>query len=94
MIDSIPITKPYTPSLEIYTSYLEGIWQRGSLTNNGPLCQQLANDVADFLGISNLELVSSGTIALQLAIKRRLVSSLLLCRPSFLLAHGFLPHAA
>jgi len=69
MIDSIPITKPYTPSLEIYTSYLEGIWQRGSLTNNGPLCQQLANDVADFLGISNLELVSSGTIALQLAIK-------------------------
>jgi dTDP-4-amino-4,6-dideoxygalactose transaminase len=50
-------------------SYLEAIWQRGTLTNNGPLCQLLGNEIAGFLGVSNLELVSSGTIALQLAIK-------------------------
>ena len=65
----IPVTKAYIPSLEIYGSYLDAIWRRGCLTNNGPLCQQLANDIASFLGVSNLELVSSGTIALQLAIK-------------------------
>lgn len=65
----IPITKPYIPSLEIYASYLEAIWQRGHLTNNGPLCQQLANDIARFLSVSNLEIVSSGTMALQLAIR-------------------------
>ena len=35
----IPVTKAYIPSLEIYTSYLDAIWQRGCLTNNGPLCQ-------------------------------------------------------
>lgn len=65
----IQVTRTYLPSLETYASYLEAIWQRGCLTNNGPLCQRLANDMARFLGVSNLELTSSGTIALQLAIK-------------------------
>jgi dTDP-4-amino-4,6-dideoxygalactose transaminase len=57
------------PSLEIYTSYLKEIWQGGYLTNNGPLCRQLTNDIASLLDVSNLELVSNGTLALQLAIK-------------------------
>jgi dTDP-4-amino-4,6-dideoxygalactose transaminase len=65
----IPVTKTYIPSLEGYTSYLKQIWQEGSLTNNGPLCRQLAEDVASFLGVSSLELVSNGTLAIQLAIK-------------------------
>jgi dTDP-4-amino-4,6-dideoxygalactose transaminase len=65
----IPITKAYMPSLELYSSYLQAIWQGGRLTNNGPLCRQLASDISGFLGVSNLQLVSSGTIALQLAIK-------------------------
>jgi dTDP-4-amino-4,6-dideoxygalactose transaminase len=65
----IPIMKPYFPPLEVYASYLEGIWQRGCLTNNGPLCQRLTTETARFLGVPNLELVSSGTIALQLAIR-------------------------
>ena len=65
----IPVTKTYIPSLDVYTSYLEQIWQAGHITNNGPLCRQLTDDIASFLGVSNLELVANGTLALQLAIK-------------------------
>ncbi len=65
----IPVTKTYIPSLEDYNSYLEQIWQTGQLTNNGPLCRKLADDIANFLGVSNIELVLNGTLALQLAIK-------------------------
>jgi dTDP-4-amino-4,6-dideoxygalactose transaminase len=65
----IPVTKTYIPSLEGYSSYLKQIWQEASLTNNGPLCRKLAGDVESFLGVSSLELVSNGTLAIQLAIK-------------------------
>lgn len=65
----IPVTKTYIPSLKEYSSYLKQIWQAGQLTNNGSLSRQLANDIASFLGIANLELVSNGTLAIQLAIK-------------------------
>jgi len=64
-----PVTKTTLPSLKDYAAYLEQIWQAGQITNNGPLCRQLAVDIASFLGVSNLELVTNGTLALQLAIK-------------------------
>lgn len=65
----IPVTKPYIPSLEDYCAYLEAVWQREQLTNIGPLERELADAVARFLGVANLELVANGTLALQLAIK-------------------------
>lgn len=65
----IPVTKTYIPSLEDYNAYLKQIWQAGQLTNNGPLSRQLAENVASFLGAPNLELISNGTLAIQLAIK-------------------------
>lgn len=65
----ISVTKSYIPNLEIYKTYLEQIWQSGQLTNNGALCQQLESDVTNYLGVSNLELVTNGTLAIQLAIK-------------------------
>lgn len=65
----ILVTKPYIPPLEEYNAYLEKIWQAGQLTNNGLLCRQLGIDISNYLGVSNLELVSNGTLAIQLAIK-------------------------
>ena len=65
----ITVTKTYIPPLEDYTAYLKKIWQTGQVTNNGPLCQQLSFDIANYLGVSNIELVANGTLALQLAIK-------------------------
>lgn len=65
----IPVTKAYIPPLEEYNAYLAQIWHAGHLTNNGPLCRKLEADISNHLGVYNLELVSNGTLAIQLAIK-------------------------
>jgi dTDP-4-amino-4,6-dideoxygalactose transaminase len=65
----INVTKTSLPPLERYVSYLERIWSSGQLTNNGPFCGELASALKQHLGLANLELVSNGTLALQLAIK-------------------------
>lgn len=65
----INVTKPYLPALEEYTGYLNGIWERGWLTNNGPLVQQLEEKLREYLGVKHLIYVNNGTIALQVALK-------------------------
>ena len=65
----INVTKAFLPPITEYTHYLEGIWERGWLTNNGPLVQQLENSLKEFLGVPHVQFLSNGTIALQIAIK-------------------------
>lgn len=66
---AINVTKPYLPPLQEYIGYLEGIWERGWLTNNGPLVQQLESDLSNALSGALVQFMSNGTIALQVAIK-------------------------
>ena len=63
----IPVTKPYLPSREKLDRYIDGIYERQWLTNNGPLVQELTRRLEEYLGIENLLLVSNGTLALQIA---------------------------
>lgn len=63
----IPVTKPYLPNREKLNQYLDGIYERNWLTNNGPLVQELTQRLEDYLGVKNLLLVSNGTLALQIA---------------------------
>jgi len=65
----IPVTKPYLPAKEHYDSYLEGIWKRNWLTNNGPLVNEFELQLKKYLNLQHLIFVSNGTIALQIAIK-------------------------
>ncbi|HMU10833.1 MAG TPA: DegT/DnrJ/EryC1/StrS family aminotransferase, partial [Ferruginibacter sp.] len=65
----IPVSKPYLPQPALYNSYLEGIWERQWLTNNGPLVQELEQKLKDYLGVKHLIYVNNGTIALQIALK-------------------------
>jgi dTDP-4-amino-4,6-dideoxygalactose transaminase len=67
----INVTKSYLPPLAEYTSYLEGIWETGWLTNNGPLVQRLEQELRLYLGgqATQIQFTSNGTIALQIAIK-------------------------
>lgn len=65
----IPVTKPFLPPREEYNRYLDGIWERNWLTNNGPLVNELELQLKENLGLDHLLFVSNGTIALQLAIK-------------------------
>jgi dTDP-4-amino-4,6-dideoxygalactose transaminase len=63
----IPVTKPYLPSREKLDKYIDGIYERQWLTNNGPLVQELTKRLEQYLGVENLLLVSNGTLALQIA---------------------------
>lgn len=65
----IQVVKPYLPPFPEYQKYLEDIWARNWLTNNGPLVLELEQKLREYLNVQNLYLVSNGTIALQLAIK-------------------------
>lgn len=63
----IPVTKAYLPSREKLNRYLDGIYEREWLTNNGPLVQILTQRLEQHLGVDNLLLVGNGTLALQIA---------------------------
>ncbi|WP_373399106.1 DegT/DnrJ/EryC1/StrS family aminotransferase [Algoriphagus halophilus] len=65
----IPVTKPFLPPRADYEKYLDGIWERNWLTNNGPLVNELELRLKEYLGLDHLLFVSNGTIALQMAIK-------------------------
>jgi dTDP-4-amino-4,6-dideoxygalactose transaminase len=69
MNKNIYVTMPTLAPLNEVTHLLEGIWDRGILTHNGPLVQQFEKEVKDFFKLRNMVAVSNGTIALQMAIK-------------------------
>lgn len=63
----IPVVKPYLPSRDKLNKYIDGIYERAWLTNNGPLVQELTTRLEEYLGVENLLLVANGTLALQIA---------------------------
>ncbi|PRY64258.1 dTDP-4-amino-4,6-dideoxygalactose transaminase [Vreelandella songnenensis] len=63
----IPVAKPYLPSREKLNSYIDGIYDRAWLTNNGQLVQELTRRLEEYLEVENLLLVANGTLALQIA---------------------------
>ncbi|MFK8162625.1 MAG: DegT/DnrJ/EryC1/StrS family aminotransferase [Lewinella sp.] len=65
----IPITKPTLPDIRLYQRYIEEIWSRNWLTNNGPLVNELELKLKDYLDVPHFLYLSNGTIAIQLAIK-------------------------
>ena len=65
----IYVTMPSLAPIEEYNEILKGIWERGILTHNGPLVQQIEKDICKILNIENFVAVSNGTIAIQMAIK-------------------------
>ena len=65
----INVTKAYLPPLQEYIQYLEGIWTRAWLTNNGPLLNELELKLKEYLGLDHILFISNGTIAIQMAIK-------------------------
>jgi Predicted pyridoxal phosphate-dependent enzyme apparently involved in regulation of cell wall biogenesis len=65
----INVTKSFLPPLEEYTEYLKGIWERGHLTNHGPLVNELEEKLRTYFNVKHFFFISNGTVALQLAIK-------------------------
>jgi len=77
----IYVTQPSLAPLQEYTQILEGVWERGILTHNGPLVQQLEKDLKSYLDVQNIVAVTSGTIALQLAIRALNLSGEIITTP-------------
>ncbi|HEY6161576.1 MAG TPA: DegT/DnrJ/EryC1/StrS family aminotransferase [Bacteroidia bacterium] len=65
----INVTKPFLPPRKEYEQYLEAIWKRNWLTNDGPLLNELELKLKQYLELDHLLFVANGTIALQIAIK-------------------------
>lgn len=65
----IKVTSPLLPPLEEFTPYLEDIWKRKWLTNNGHYHQELEKALAEYLGVKYISLFSNGTLALITALQ-------------------------
>lgn len=65
----INVTQTQLPPLAEYTAYLERIWDRHWVTNNGPLVRELEEKLRDHLGIPQLWFVGNCTVGLQIAFK-------------------------
>lgn len=65
----IPVTRPFMPPKAEYDEYINGIWERQWLTNNGPLVNELELSLKEYLDLKHLLYLGNGTIALQIAIK-------------------------
>jgi len=64
----IYVTKPSLPPLEELYPVLKGIWDRGILTNSGPLHDELEKTLCDYLDAPYISLYSNGTTALLAAL--------------------------
>lgn len=60
----LTVTSPLLPSLEEFIPYLQEIWDRKWITNNGTFHQQLERALADYLGVEYLSLFTNGTLPL------------------------------
>lgn len=65
----INVTKPFLPPMSEYHAYLEGIWDRNWLTNNGPLVNELELKLKEYLRVKHMLFLGNGTIAIQIAMK-------------------------
>lgn len=65
----IPVTKPFLPSAERYKEMVDQIWENQWLTNNGTFLRRFEKELEQYLSTSHTTVVTSGTMALQLALK-------------------------
>lgn len=65
----INVTRSFMPPIEEYEEYIKKIWDNRYLTNEGPLLQELKEKLKKYLGVNYVNIVTNGTIALELAIK-------------------------
>lgn len=65
----INVTKSYLPPPEEYGKYLERIWASGWITNQGALEQELQARLTTYLDVPYFQIMTNGTIALQVAMR-------------------------
>lgn len=66
---TITVTSPLLPPLEEFIPYLEDIWERKWLTNNGHYHQELEKALAAHLKVPYVSLFTNGTLPLMVAMQ-------------------------
>lgn len=65
----VTVTAPLLPPLDEFTHYLEDIWKRGWITNNGHYHQQLEEQLKEYLNVPYISLFTNGTLPLMAALQ-------------------------
>lgn len=65
----LTVTAPLLPPLEEFIPYLEDIWSRRWLTNNGHYHRELEEALCRYLGVEHISLFANGTLALITALQ-------------------------
>lgn len=83
ILDSKPIlvTSPLLPPLEEFQSYLEDIWKRKWLTNNGYYHQELEKALCEYLEVKYISLFTNGTLPLITALQALRISGEVITTP-------------
>lgn len=77
----ITVTSPLMPSLEEFNVYLEDIWKRKWITNNGYYHKELEKALCDYLGVSFISLFTNGTLPLITALQALRVTGEVITTP-------------
>lgn len=77
----IYVTQPFLPPLDEFVPYLERIWHTHTLTNGGPLHEQLEQALCEYLGVSHIALFTNGTLALITALQALRISGEVITTP-------------
>ena len=69
MADKILVTRSSMPTLEEYVEEIKDIWESRWLTNMGVKHQQLQKELVEYLGVENVDLLTNGHMAIELALQ-------------------------
>ena len=69
MDKQILVTRSSMPELEEYIDEIREIWDTHWLTNMGPKHIKLQNELQNYLGVSNVELLTNGHMAIELSLQ-------------------------
>lgn len=69
MKDKILVTRSSMPELEEYIEEIKSIWDTHWLTNMGEKHQEFEKNLVDYLDVGNVELLTNGHMALELAMQ-------------------------
>lgn len=81
MEKKITVTSPLIPPLEEFTPYLEDIWKRKWLTNNGHYHQELEKALCEYLKIPFICLFTNGTLPLICALQAMRITGEVITTP-------------
>jgi dTDP-4-amino-4,6-dideoxygalactose transaminase len=80
-MNQIFVTSPLLPPLTDFIPYLQDIWDRKWLTNNGHYHQELEKKLCEYLGTEHLSLFTNGTMPLITALQAMRITGEVITTP-------------